>query len=106
MTHHGAALRALVKDEALVQAVARDWRSAQLSTADAALCAFAETLTRAPGAVRERDTAALRNADFDDRAILDACQVVAYFNFVNRLALGLGVELEAYWCQEEILLPT
>jgi uncharacterized peroxidase-related enzyme len=106
MTHHGAALRALVKDEELVQAVARDWRSAKLSTADAALCAFAENLTRAPGAIRENDTAALREAGFDDRAILDACQVVAYFNFVNRMALGLGVELEATWSQEEVLSPT
>lgn len=106
MTHHGAALRALVKDEKLVQAVARDWRSARLSMADAALCTFAETLTRAPGAIQENDAAALREAGFDDRAILDACQVVAYFNFVTRVALGLGVELEPYWRQEEVLAPT
>ena len=36
----------------------------------------------------------LRDAGLDDRAILDLVQVIAYFNFVNRLADGLGVELE------------
>jgi hypothetical protein len=40
------------------------------------------------------DIAALRAAGFDDRAIHDICAVVAYYAFVNRLADGLGVELE------------
>lgn len=48
---------------------------------------------------RSRTTAdhveSLRAAGLDDRAILDLCQVVAYFNFVNRMADGLGVEMEA-----------
>ena len=39
----------------------------------------------------------LRAAGLDDRAIVDANQVVAYFNYVNRIAHGLGVELEARW---------
>ena len=39
--------------------------------------------------------ATLRAVGLDDRAILDACQVVAYFNFVNRIAQGLGVEFSA-----------
>jgi alkylhydroperoxidase family enzyme len=33
---------------------------------------------------------------FDDTGILDICQVVSYFNYVNRLADGLGVELEDF----------
>ena len=37
---------------------------------------------------------ALRAAGFDDRAIHDACAIIAYFAFVNRMADGLGVELE------------
>jgi len=36
----------------------------------------------------------LRAAGFDDAAILRATEITAYFNFVNRLADGLGVELE------------
>ena len=41
------------------------------------------------------DIEALREAGFDDRAILDVCQVASYYAFVNRLADGLGVELES-----------
>jgi NAD(P)H-hydrate epimerase len=48
----------------------------------------------------ERDVVRLRDAGFDDRAIVDANQVVAYFNYVNRVADGLGVELEREWPEE------
>ncbi len=43
----------------------------------------------------DADAMALRTAGFDDRAIHDACAIVAYFAFVNRIADGLGVELES-----------
>ncbi len=36
----------------------------------------------------------LKKAGLADRAILDAVLVISYFNFVNRIALGLGLELE------------
>ncbi len=52
------------------------------------------TLTRTPGAVTAADVAALRAAGFDDRAIHDICAITAYFGFVNRLADGLGVDVE------------
>jgi hypothetical protein len=48
----------------------------------------------------EADVAALRAAGLDDRAIVDANQVVSYFNYVNRIADGLGVELEPDWPEE------
>ncbi len=47
----------------------------------------------APASVREASVSALR-AHFNDAAILEINSVVAYMNFVNRIALGLGVELE------------
>lgn len=97
MTHHGAALRAETNDDTLVAKLATDWRTAELAPQDAALCAWAEQLTRSPETVGEGNVAALRAAGLDDRAILDACQIIAYFNFVNRMALGLGVELEPRW---------
>lgn len=65
-----------------------------LDAADLALLAYAERLTLTPGAMGQADTDALRAAGFDDRAIHDACAIVGYFAFVNRLADGLGVELE------------
>jgi len=87
----------LLKDDQRARAIARNWRTAGLEEADAALCAWAEKLTLRPQEMDEGDVVALRRAGFDDRAIHDACVVVAYFNFVTRIALGLGVELEAYW---------
>jgi alkylhydroperoxidase family enzyme len=42
----------------------------------------------------QEDLDALREHGLDDRAIVDANQVVAYYNYVNRVADGLGVELE------------
>lgn len=41
--------------------------------------------------------ASLYAAGLDDRGIVDVNQVVAYFNYVNRIAHGLGVELEPRW---------
>lgn len=59
-----------------------------------ALLAYAVKLTRSPSDVAEADVEALRVSGLDDRAIVDATQAVAYFNYVNRIAAGLGVELE------------
>ena len=39
----------------------------------------------------------LRDVGFKDRAILDINQIVAYFAYVNRIADGLGVDLEDFW---------
>lgn len=98
MRHHGAALRALEDGEGeLVEALARDWRSADVSEELAALLGYAEKLTRAPEAMEEADVERLREVGWSDEAILHACEVVAYFNFVNRTADGLGVTLEERW---------
>lgn len=58
---------------------------------------YAVELTRAPHAITRRHVEALRAVGFEDAAILDICQVVAYYNYVNRLADGLGVDLEPSW---------
>ncbi len=58
---------------------------------------YADKLTREPWKMAEADVERLREAGFGDRAILDINQVTGYFAFVNRLADGLGVELEHYW---------
>lgn len=77
-----------------MEAVARDWRSADLSEVDAALCAYAEKLTREPRAMGEADIEGLRRVGLSDEAIHDAVQVVAYFNYINRVADALNVDLE------------
>jgi uncharacterized peroxidase-related enzyme len=91
--HHQEALNFYWKDEDRTERLVTDRTQAGLSPQDQGLCVFAESLTRHPGQATQADTDRLRDLNMDDRAILDATQVVAYFNFVNRLVLGLGVEL-------------
>ncbi len=55
---------------------------------------YAAKLTLEPASINKEDVESLARAGFTDSAILDICQVTAYFAFVNRLADGLGVELE------------
>ena len=52
----------------------------------------------------EGDVAHSCEVEFDEAAILDICQVVCYYNYVNRLAGGLGVELGADWREEDYTL--
>ena len=65
-----------------------------LGNADRALVAYVEKVTRTPWDVQAADVAVLRAAGFGDGAIHDACAIAGYFAFVNRMADGLGVELE------------
>lgn len=65
---------------------------------------YAVKLTREPHDVGEADVASLRGEGFDDTAILDVCQVTSYYNYVNRLADGLGVELEDFWTPEDLTI--
>lgn len=60
---------------------------------------YAMKLTLHPEAMTAGDVEALRAAGFDDLAIHDICAITAYFAFVNRIADGLGVELEERFTQ-------
>ncbi|MFQ5516047.1 MAG: hypothetical protein ACE5E8_00575 [Acidimicrobiia bacterium] len=83
----------------MVDRFALNWRRADLDGATEELLAFAESLTLTPGlAVAER-IADLRTAGWDGRAISDAAQVCAFFNYINRIADGLGIEMED-WIDE------
>lgn len=59
------------------------------------LVTYALKLTREPARMAEADLAPLRAAGLSDRGIHDTASIVGYFNFVNRLAQGLGVALES-----------
>ncbi len=67
---------------------------AELSDADRALCDYAAKLTRTPADVTQSDIDKLRKLDLSDQVISDAAQVISYFNYINRIAEGLGVDLE------------
>lgn len=91
-------------DHFLARELARDYRAADLEPGDRALLDYAVELTVDPGGTAEGAVERLREVGFDDTAILDLCQVTAYYNFVNRLANGLGVELEASWSEERLVV--
>lgn len=65
---------------------------------------YAVRLTREPASVTKDHVEELRAAGFTDRAILDICQVTAYYAYVNRLADGLGVGLEPWWKDDELTI--
>lgn len=80
--------------DALVHQFVDDWTRCPLDARTTALLHFAEKLTRTPAAIGAGDVETLRGAGWNDRAIHDATQVIAYFNYINRIADGLGVEPE------------
>jgi len=80
----------------MVHAIARDWRTAPLTEVDQALCAYAVKLTRHQHEMSPSDLDTLRDFGFDDRAIHDATQIIGYFNYITRVADGLGVEPEDF----------
>lgn len=93
--HHLEAVQNYWKDETKVEALKNDYKHCNLTDKEIALCDYAAALTISPDKSREQLYAAkLRESGFSDREILDATLVIAYFNFVNRIVMSLGVELE------------
>ena len=92
VSHHTEALRHFIKDEdtlnRLMTADGLETLEPRLSN----IVRHAEKLTSAPGAMTEADLGELRAVGLSDRDILDLTLIASYFNFVNRLVLGLGVE--------------
>jgi uncharacterized peroxidase-related enzyme len=68
------------------------------------LCDFAVKLTREPAAVGRGDIDDLRHHGWGDADIHDAIQVIAYFNYINRVAEAVGVDPEPEW--EDALRPS
>ena len=103
MEHHGRGLRRLLKQDSqqsdseidtILEKLKTDPLNSPLAAADIALLKYAIVLTRSPGDVSEAHIESLRDHGFDDRAIHDLACCVGYFAFVNRIADGLGVQLE------------
>ena len=74
-----------------------DYRQADLSVRQQAMLDYAVKLTGTPAAMRQTDVETLRGCGFTDRDILDIVEIVAYFNYINRVADGLGIESEPEW---------
>lgn len=74
-----------------------NFRTAKLSDKDKALCSWAEKLTLKPADCTAKDVEKLRDSGFNDAEISHTGQVVSYFNYINRIAEGLGVDNEPEW---------
>ena len=83
-----------MKDDVLLARIDADWRTADLGERRSAMLEYALKLTHRPQEMVAADVQALRGADFSDLDILHIAEVTAYFAYVNRIADGLGVELE------------
>lgn len=91
--HHSGLLRRLSDDRVNAANALRAGEPAELSEREAEMLAFATKLTMSPGVMSEDDVQALREVGLDDHAILDLAQCIGYFNYVNRMVTGLGVQL-------------
>lgn len=93
--NHWANARHLIGDNTRADAIEQSMRDGQpeaaLDPQQAAMMRYARKLTLRPGEMVETDVIALREAGFDDGQILEANQIIGYFNYVNRCLNGLGV---------------
>jgi len=92
VNHHAEALKSYWKDDEKVKQAAEDFRKVDLTEKQNAMLEFAEKLTLYPGEMKEDDINGLREIGFSDEEILSITLITNYFNFVNRVANGLGVD--------------
>ncbi len=94
MEAHEKDLRSVVESDEQRQAVQEDYRSAGLTPREVGILDFAVALTRSPSGVRKDHLDDLRRHGLTDEQIVDAVHCVSYFNFINRVLDGLGVDPE------------
>lgn len=93
--HHAQALNFYWKDKDRLREFIENYQTFNLPENDRKVVDYAVKLTRSASEITERDIKTLRGAGFDDEDILCINMITAYFNFVNRVILGLGVEFSA-----------
>lgn len=94
MESHEKDLRSAVESDEQRRAVQDDYHTAGLTAREVAMLDFALSLTKSPSAVRRDDLDALRGHGVTDEQLVDAVHCISYFNFINRVLDGLGVEPE------------
>ena len=88
---HMELLRRFGVDKALARKLTADYENAPVDSNVKALFRFADKLTRHPDDIEESDTDAVRQAGWDDAAVRETVLTVSYFNYINRVSLGLGL---------------
>ncbi len=96
MTHHRRGLLRLLQDDELAAAIEADWEHAdRLDARRKEMLRYAVKLTLRPQEMKRDDVEQLREAGFSDIDVLHIAEVVGYYAYVNRIADGLGVDVEA-----------
>jgi uncharacterized peroxidase-related enzyme len=88
---HTEFLRRVTLDADLAAALQKDHNQACLSNQDRAMLDHAVKLTHQPARITPEDLDRLRQVGFDDRGILQITLIASWFNYINRVADGLGV---------------
>jgi uncharacterized peroxidase-related enzyme len=91
---HSEFFRAVSGSDATADTLRVDFREADLTPRERAICAYADKLTRTPNAMVREDVEQLRAVGLDDVGILHVCLVTSWFNYINRVADGLGLTLD------------
>ena len=89
-------LRSETDNQKLVDEIAKDWATSSISSVQMAMCEFAKKLTENPSKVNKKDIELLRSYSLSDKDISQIVQIIAYFNYINRVADGLGLEPEEF----------
>jgi len=78
-------------DEGMVEALRRDYATAPISEQDRVMLDYVVKLTKDATKCSPKDHEGLRRVGFDDKGILQITLIAAWFNYINRVADGLGV---------------
>jgi uncharacterized peroxidase-related enzyme len=81
-------------DDGLVESLKFDYEKALLNEQDRAMLDFAIQLTRDATQITKKDHERLHTVGFDDQGILQITLIASWFNYINRVADGLGVGRE------------
>ena len=89
-------LRSETKDQKLVDEIAINWKESGLTEQQKAICYFAEKLTLNPGKIDKSDVQKSKEFGYVDKEVSEIVQIISYFNYINRVADGLGLEAEDF----------
>lgn len=91
MESHAEFLRRVTLDEALAKAIKTDYRKADISQSERIMLDYVEKLTLRSSSIQRSDIEQLKAAGFDELSILQINLIASWFNYINRVADGLGV---------------
>ncbi|MBS3778140.1 MAG: peroxidase-related enzyme [Candidatus Thermoplasmatota archaeon] len=92
INHHAEALNYYWKDKEKIDEFLQNLDYSTFSEKKQAVLTYAEKLTKHPNNMKESDINNLKENGLNDKEILEIALIISYFNFVNRMALGLNVE--------------